>query len=56
MPRVVHRVVCHNAFRLIVVLTARVQFAREPREIAARPLSQSPLPSRVVSTSFIASS
>ena len=42
--RVVLRVVCHNAFRLIVVLTARVQIAREPREIAARDLDSYCIP------------
>jgi len=33
--RVVHTVVGHDAFRLVVVVTARVQIAREPGEVAA---------------------
>ncbi|MDP7077602.1 MAG: hypothetical protein QGI64_04965, partial [Desulfobacterales bacterium] len=34
-----HRVACNITFRLIVVITARIHVAREPREIAARDLN-----------------
>ena len=37
--RVVHRVACNDTSRLIVVITARVQVAREPRKIATRDLN-----------------
>src|SRR3954447_8587484 len=44
LPRVVHRVMRHQAFRFVVVIAARIEITVEPGEVTARNLDPDSMP------------